>query len=101
MTRWTILPLQWTRLPHLRDVPPLDGADLACMGELREVLARHGWLGRFALQLVHTHFPLAPHEVLVEYSDLVAREQWLRVEARDGECARRAHRRKLGQTDAS
>lgn len=53
MARLTIVPVQWTRLRDLRDVAPLDAADLACIAELREVLARHGRLQRFALQLVH------------------------------------------------
>ena len=79
----TIAPLQWSRLQDLRDVAPLDDADLACMDELRRVLERHGRLGRFALHLVHRHFDVAPHEVLVEYSDADTREQHLRVEARD------------------
>jgi hypothetical protein len=90
MTQLTILPLQWTCLPDLRDVAPLDDADLACIAELRDVLARHGRLRRFALHLVHKHFELAPHEVLVEYSDPIAREQRLRVEARTGRNARHA-----------
>jgi hypothetical protein len=90
MKRTTMLPLQWSRLPDLRDVAPLDGVDLACIEELRAVLQRHGRLERFALQLVHKHFDLAPHEVLVEYCDPLAREQRLRVEARNGDAARNA-----------
>lgn len=90
MTRFTITAVQWSRLRELRDVAPLDGADLDCMNELREVLARHGCLDRFALHLVHSHFDVAAHEVLVEYSDPVRREQWLRVEARDSPAARDA-----------
>ena len=91
MTRsMTILPLEWRRLPELRDVPPLDAADLACLAELRDVLARHGRLRRFALQLAHKHFEVAPHEVLVEYSDPIARVQQLRVEARSAGIVRDA-----------
>ena len=90
MKRLTIFPVQWARLPDLRDVAPLDAADLDCIAELREVLARHGRLQRFALQLVHKHFDIAPHEVLVEYSDSVSREQRLRVEERGGCMARGA-----------
>jgi len=90
MTRLTISAVQWSLLPELREVAPLDDADIACMAELREVLARHGRLRRFALQLVHKHFELAPHEVLVEYSDADTREQRLRVEPRTSEHARDA-----------
>ncbi|MEO8527428.1 MAG: hypothetical protein ABI460_22045 [Caldimonas sp.] len=88
--RITISPLQWSRLQDLRDVAPLDAADVACMDELRHVLARHDRLGRFALHLVHKHFDVASHEVLVEYSDPLAREQFLRVETRDSEALRDA-----------
>jgi hypothetical protein len=90
MTRITISPLHWSHLQDLRDVAPLDDADLACMDELRLVLARHGRLGRFALHLVHKHFDLADDEVLVEYSDPTAREQRFCVEARDSEALRDA-----------
>ena len=89
-TRLTMFPLQWTHLPDLRDVPPLDAADLACLAELGAVLERHGRLRRFALQLAHRHFEIAPHEVLVEYSDVLRREQRLCVEPRDGPGARAA-----------
>lgn len=82
--------LQWSRVQDLRDVEPLNEADLACMRELREVLARHGCLRRFALHLVHKHFDLAAHEVLVEYCDPIAREQHLRVERRESATARSA-----------
>ena len=90
MSELTIRPLQWKRVPDLRDVAPLDANDLACMAELREVLARHGRLQRFAVHLIHKHFELAEGEVLVEYSDAVRREHRLRVERRDGVTARNA-----------
>ena len=81
-TRLTISAMQWTRVADLRDVAPLNDADLACMRELRDVLARHGRLDRFALHLVHRHFALAAHEVLVEISDPQARVQRLSVHPR-------------------
>lgn len=90
MTRITISPMQWTRVRDLREVEPLNDADAACMEELRHVLARHGRLGRFALHLIHKHFDVEPHEVLVEYSDASSREQRLRVEARASEALRDA-----------
>jgi hypothetical protein len=82
--------MQWSLLQDLRDVAPLDDADVACMHELRDVLARHGRLGRFALHLVHRHFELTENEVLVEYSDPAVREQRLRVEPRAGASLRNA-----------
>jgi hypothetical protein len=86
----TIQALQWARLADLRDVPPLDHNDLACMAELREVLVRHGRLQRVALHQVHKQLELAPAQVVVEYSEPLAREQSLRVERRDAEVLRSA-----------
>lgn len=90
MTRLSISAMQWCRVPDLRDVRPLDDADFACMADLRDVLLRHGRLGRFALHLVHRHFDVGAHEVLIEYSDPAARVQQLRVEPRDSATARGA-----------
>lgn len=83
MNGLTIRPLHWAALAELHEVSPLDADDLACMAELRAVLANHGRLGRFALHLVHRHFELADGEVLVEYSDAKTREQVMRVERCD------------------
>ena len=85
-----IQPMQWTRVSDLGDVPPLDEADLACLLELRDVLLRHGRLERFALHLVHRHFALGAHEVLVETCDPALREQRLRVRRRDSVALRGA-----------
>lgn len=61
-----IRPLQWSALPELPDALPLDAGDVACLDELRHVLARHGKLGRFAVHLAHRHFDLAAGEALIE-----------------------------------
>ncbi|MEP7057148.1 MAG: hypothetical protein ABI809_05190 [Caldimonas sp.] len=87
MNPLTIRPLQWQSLQDLCEVAPLDRGDLACIAELREVLERHGRLGRFALHLIHKHFELADDEVLVEYSDPARRESRLCVERRDSAAA--------------
>ena len=75
----TIQPLQWTDLPELGDVPDLDASDEACMEAIREVLARHGKLDRFAIHLVHRHFDLAEGEVLIERQDPDTRTQHVSV----------------------
>ena len=90
MSRLTIQAVQWSRLPELRHVAPLNAADFACMAELRDVLARHGRLGRFALHLLHRHFEVGADEVQVEYSDPASREQRLRVEPRNAATLRDA-----------
>ena len=42
----SILPMQWTGLADLPDVPPVGDGDLDCLAEVRDVLARHGKLNR-------------------------------------------------------
>jgi hypothetical protein len=74
-----VRPLQWAALPDLGDALPLDASDLACMEELRAVLARHGKLDRFALHLAHKHFELGEGEVLVERPDGDGRTQHVTV----------------------
>jgi hypothetical protein len=44
----------------------LGDRDRAVMDEVREVLAKHGALGRFGLTLLHSHFEVAHDEVLAE-----------------------------------
>ncbi len=65
----SIRPMQWSTLPALHDTPPLDETDIDCLREIRDVLARHGKLQRFAVHLAHRHFELGPDEVLIERPD--------------------------------
>jgi hypothetical protein len=51
------------------DVQPLDAADLPCLAEVRDVLAKHGKLDRFGVRLQHRHFDLAASEILLETCD--------------------------------
>ncbi|MCJ2015876.1 hypothetical protein MKK84_00275 [Methylobacterium sp. E-065] len=74
-----IRPLQWSVLPALDEAYPVDKDDMACLAEIRAVLARHGKLGRFAIHLAHSHFELAPDEVLIERPDEDGRTQHVTV----------------------
>lgn len=75
MQSFEILPMEWSRLQDIDDTPPLDSSDMACMDEIRAVLARHGKLDRFALHLAHAHFQLADGEVLIEQTNPASRSQ--------------------------
>lgn len=75
----SIRPMQWAALPALQDVPQIDESDLDCLREIREVLARHGKLHRFAVHLAHRHFELAQDEILIERPDPDERTQHVTV----------------------
>jgi hypothetical protein len=64
-----IAPMQWAPIQELQNVEPLNDQDVSCMSEIREVLAKHGKLDRFALHLVHKHFDLNDDEIMCEYTD--------------------------------
>jgi len=76
---FAIHPIQWSTLPTLQDTPPLDDTDVACLAEVKAVLARHGTLKCFAIHLAHQHFDLAPGEVLIEQPDPDTRTQHVSV----------------------
>jgi hypothetical protein len=75
----SILPMQWTGLADLPDVPPVGDDNLHCLAEVRDVLARHGKLNRFAVHLAHRHFALGPDEILIERPDPDGRTQHVTV----------------------
>lgn len=79
MSSLAIQPMQWAALSELQDTPSIDDADLACLAELRDVLARHGKLKRFAVHLAHRHFELGAGEVLIERPDADGRTQHVTV----------------------
>lgn len=74
-----VRPMQWGVLQELQDLAPLDAGDRACMAELRDVLARHGKLSRFALHLAHRHFEVGEGEALIERPDPDGRTQHVSV----------------------
>ena len=75
----SIQPMQWSALPDLQDAPPLDDSDLECLEALRDVLAHHGKLRRFAIHLAHRHFVLGSDEILIERPDPDGRTQHVTV----------------------
>ena len=87
----SIAPMQWTGLADLHDVPPVDGSDLDCLAEIRDILARHGKLRRFAVHLAHRHFALGPDEILIERPDPDGRTQAYRRRPPFGRTRRAAH----------
>ncbi len=80
MEQLTIQPMQWGKIADLQNVPSIAADDIQCMKELREVLAKHKKLDRFALHLIHKHFDISDDEILVEYNDVSTREQYFKVE---------------------
>ena len=77
-------PMQWALTPDIEDVKPLSEDDADCLKEVREVLARHGALGRFALTLIHKHFDIGADEQMVEFTDIPGRSMTIRPVA-DGD----------------
>lgn len=64
--------------PHISDAEPLSSNDGALIADLHDVLQRHGALKRFGITLLHTHFPLAADEVILEETDMDTRLQTMR-----------------------
>ncbi|MBE7498314.1 MAG: hypothetical protein HS117_25535 [Verrucomicrobiaceae bacterium] len=72
------LPIQSRNLPDIHDLEPFCENDMACLDELRDVLAKHKATNRFGLHLLHSHFDLEPDEVLVEDTDVGTRVQTIK-----------------------
>jgi hypothetical protein len=66
-------PMNWNDLPHINETPNIDETDESCLAELESVLRKHGKASRFGVSLLHSHFPLADDEVLLEHCDEEAR----------------------------
>ena len=65
----SLMPTAWSKLPYMSDVNPLNEADIPCLREVRDVLAKYDALDRFAIALSHKHFELTDDEILVETID--------------------------------
>ena len=63
----------WAGLDNIDDVDPLGDDDRRVMDEVKAILEKHGALERFGLTLLHSHFDLAPDEILVETVDVSKR----------------------------
>jgi len=61
--------VQWSSLPKINDITPLDDDDYKVLKEIREVLQRHKRTERFGVCLLHKHFEVASDEIAVEYTD--------------------------------
>jgi hypothetical protein len=62
-------------LPDIANVTPRGPADDALFADIAAVLAKHDALDRFGVTLLHTHYPIADGEVLLEQTDVAARVQ--------------------------
>ncbi len=62
-------PVQWSQLPDLADVPPIDETDVACFKALRDGLKAHGKAERFGVALLDSHFDLDEDEIMLEFPD--------------------------------
>ena len=61
--------IEYAGLADIDEIEPRRVDDEDCLSEVRAVLEKHGKLGRFGMFLLHSHFPIAPDEILVEHVD--------------------------------
>lgn len=66
-------------LPDIDDVKPICSSDEACLREIDEVLRKHRAIDRFGINLLHSHFPMAEDEVLLEETDVLNRRQTISI----------------------
>ena len=82
MSSVSVLPIQWQSLSDIDDVRPIDDTDAPVLDDIRAVLEKHGSLGRFGVALLHRHFDVADSELMLETTDVSAREHWVRPVSR-------------------
>jgi hypothetical protein len=70
---FVVMPTAWAELPYMSEVAPLNEADIPCLEEIRQVLAKHGRLDRLGVTLLHRHFEIGDEEILVEEIDFSGR----------------------------
>ncbi len=66
-------------LPDIKDLKPFSEKDMACLDEIREILHKHDAIGRFGVNLLHSHFDISDDEALVEDTDVENRRQTISV----------------------
>lgn len=81
-TKQKVMGAEQNLFPYVDEVRALDEADMACLTEVRDVLARHARLDRFGISLLHKHFDLGEDECLVEETDVENRCQVVSVKWR-------------------
>src|SRR4051812_36799836 len=62
-----------TSFPPIEEVEEVGPKDNECLDEIRAVLEKHDALNRFGVTLLHSHFPVAEGETLLESCDLRTR----------------------------
>lgn len=72
--------VQWSSLPDVDEVQPINDMDWQVLNEIRDVLQRHDRLERFGVCLLHRHFELDEKEIAVEYTDVERRTSTILVE---------------------
>lgn len=80
MKKFKLETIQWASLPEIDDVEPISDKDYEVLAELRAVLLKHSYHGRFGVCLLHRHFDLSDNEILMETTDPEARVSTLKVE---------------------
>lgn len=71
-------PTNWSDLPDITETEALSDEDRACLADVMEVLSRHKRTARFGVSLLHSHFPMAPGEFLLEECDIPNRTLTIR-----------------------
>jgi hypothetical protein len=66
-------------LPDIDAVAPFGPDDAVCLKEVNEVLRKHNATARFGVSLLHSHFPMAEDEILLEETDVLNRRQTISV----------------------
>ena len=69
-------PLQWQSKHD--DALTIHEGEVECLSEIQQVLAKYNNLERFGVAVIHSDFPLAPDEVMLETTDAKLREHWIR-----------------------